>query len=185
MKTVLVNAFESPIGRIQTAEIEGRLVSVCLPNELKSEIDERLFHRVGQVKVQQGGEVNSRAQDQILAYLHGELRRFDLPWTVSAPPFHCRVLDEVARIPYGQTTTYGSLATSLGKPGAARAVGMANAKNPLPLVIPCHRVVGQKGLVGYGGGLPLKRWLLAMEGALPDTGQAGLFEPERISRSGR
>ncbi len=74
------------------------------------------------------------------------------------------VLERVAAIPYGHTLTYGAIARAIGKPGAARAVGAANARNPLPLLIPCHRVVASNGLGGYGGGLAMKRRLLELEG---------------------
>lgn len=109
------------------------------------------------------------ALDQIGAYLRGERRGFDLPidWSVLTP-FQEEVLRIVFAIPYGQTRTYQQIADELGKPGAARAVGRANATNPMPLVIPCHRVLGSDGsLHGYGGagGVETKAWLLAMEGS--------------------
>jgi methylated-DNA-[protein]-cysteine S-methyltransferase len=83
------------------------------------------------------------------------------------PDFHRRVLDELSRVEYGHTTTYGMLAAQVGAPRAARAVGTVMNRNPLPIVLPCHRVVGANGsLTGYGGGLDRKEWLLRLEGAL-------------------
>lgn len=105
---------------------------------------------------------------QLDEYLAGTRRLFDLEVAPSGTPFQRRVWTEVATIPYGTTVSYGELAARLGDPGAARAVGAANGRNPIPIVIPCHRVVGADGsLVGYGGGLELKQTLLEFEGALP------------------
>lgn len=107
---------------------------------------------------------------QLDEYLQGARKAFDLP--ISWPllrPFQRQVLQIVFAIPYGQTRTYGDIAHELGNPKAARAVGRANATNPMPLVVPCHRVIGMDGkLHGYGGGegLPTKEWLLKMEGAV-------------------
>ena len=103
---------------------------------------------------------------RIIEYLSGRRRRFSVPVDLSAvPPFHAKVLRAAGRIPRGRTVTYGELAAAVGRPRGARAVGQAMARNPVPLVVPCHRVVGSGGLGGYGGGLALKRRLLALEGA--------------------
>jgi len=102
---------------------------------------------------------------QLTEYFEGVRTEFDLPLVVrSGTEFERKVWDRIAAIAYGETTTYGSIATELGDPGAARAVGIACNRNPLPLVIPCHRVVGAGGkLVGFGGGLPRKVHLLELE----------------------
>lgn len=109
------------------------------------------------------------AREQLMAYLAGRLQRFSLPWRLpaGASPFRRAVLAIVAEIPFGQTLGYGEVAARAGHAGAARAVGGAMATNPLPLVIPCHRVVGARGrLGGFTGGLDQKRALLAHEGRL-------------------
>lgn len=107
------------------------------------------------------------AARQLGEYFAGERRAFDLPLAPAGTPFQRRVWAALAAIPYGETTTYGALAAGLGDPRAVRAVGLANGRNPLPIVVPCHRVIGADGsLVGYGGGLPAKRALLELEGAL-------------------
>ncbi|MET9219829.1 methylated-DNA--[protein]-cysteine S-methyltransferase [Streptomyces sp. NPDC088197] len=108
--------------------------------------------------------VFAAARAQLDAYFAGELTRFDLPLAMSGTPFQQRVWSALRDIPYGETVSYGELAAILGHPTASRAVGLANGRNPIGVIVPCHRVVGAGGdLTGYGGGLPRKRWLLAME----------------------
>jgi methylated-DNA-[protein]-cysteine S-methyltransferase len=106
---------------------------------------------------------------QLTAYFAGDLTEFDLPLAPHGSPFQVRVWDLLLTIPYGHTSTYGALARRLGDPKLSRAVGLANGSNPIPIIIPCHRVIGADGsLTGYGGGMPRKQWLLALEGqALP------------------
>ncbi|MER5945633.1 methylated-DNA--[protein]-cysteine S-methyltransferase [Streptomyces sp. NPDC001904] len=102
--------------------------------------------------------------DQLNAYFQSELTTFDLPLALAGTPFQRSVWAELQRIPYGETRTYGELATALGKPNASRAVGLANGKNPVGVIVPCHRVIGANGdLTGYGGGLDRKRRLLDFE----------------------
>jgi methylated-DNA-[protein]-cysteine S-methyltransferase len=109
----------------------------------------------------------AEAQRQFEEYFRGERRDFDLPLELPGiPPFSSAVLRQLVRVPYGATVTYGELAAAVGSPGAARAVGRAMATNPLPLVIPCHRVVGRGGkMTGYSGGegIATKEWLLEHE----------------------
>ena len=103
---------------------------------------------------------------QLHEYLAGTRTSFDLPIAMRGTPFEMLVWNALLNIPYGGTETYGGLARRIGKPFAARAVGAANGRNPIPIVVPCHRVVAAGGkLGGYGGGLALKRRLLALEGA--------------------
>jgi methylated-DNA-[protein]-cysteine S-methyltransferase len=101
---------------------------------------------------------------QLQAYFAGELRRFDLALAPEGTPFQTAVWKELCNIPYGSTATYAEIAGRIGKPRALRAVGAANGRNPIPIVIPCHRVIGSDGrLTGYGGGLEVKAMLLALE----------------------
>ncbi|MGW2594050.1 methylated-DNA--[protein]-cysteine S-methyltransferase [Streptomyces sp. NPDC001515] len=110
------------------------------------------------------------AVEQLDAYFAGELRAFDLPLRLEGTPFQRLVWAELLRIPYGETRTYGELAGNLGKPGASRAVGLANGKNPVGIIVPCHRVIGASGgLTGYGGGLDRKQRLLAFENGTEDA----------------
>jgi methylated-DNA-[protein]-cysteine S-methyltransferase len=104
------------------------------------------------------------ATKQLVAYFAGELKHFELDLETGGTPFQRRVWQALQTIPYGTTTTYGRLAAQLGDPRALRAVGLANGRNPIPIIVPCHRVIGADGsLTGYGGGLPRKQWLLAHE----------------------
>ncbi len=108
------------------------------------------------------------AREQLLEYFDGDRRHFDLPLAPQGTPFQLKVWTTLVQIPWGATWSYLDLATRIGDPKATRAVGAANGRNPLPIVLPCHRVIGADGsLTGFGGGLPLKRFLLAHEGALP------------------
>jgi methylated-DNA-[protein]-cysteine S-methyltransferase len=101
---------------------------------------------------------------QLDAYFAGELEHFDVPMAVHGTDFQKRVWDELTRIPYGETISYSELARRLGDPKLVRAVGVANGRNPISIIIPCHRVIGADGsLVGYGGGLERKKWLLEHE----------------------
>ncbi len=101
---------------------------------------------------------------QLRAYFAGELETFDLALAPEGTPFQQTVWNELGKIPYGHTISYGDLARRIGNPNASRAVGLANGSNPIPIVIPCHRVIGSNGkLTGYGGGLPIKEKLLALE----------------------
>jgi methylated-DNA-[protein]-cysteine S-methyltransferase len=101
---------------------------------------------------------------QLSAYFAGELRQFDLPLTFGGTDFQERVWTHLRAIPYGVTTTYGAIARAIGHAEAVRAVGAANGANPIPIVVPCHRVIGSNGaLTGFGGGIGVKRWLLDHE----------------------
>jgi methylated-DNA-[protein]-cysteine S-methyltransferase len=107
-----------------------------------------------------------QVQAQLMEYFCGERRTFHLPLAPEGTPFQVRVWQALSAIPYGETLSYGELARRLGLSGGARAVGLANGANPLPIIVPCHRVIGADGtLTGFGGGLHVKRALLALEGA--------------------
>jgi methylated-DNA-[protein]-cysteine S-methyltransferase len=101
---------------------------------------------------------------QLRAYFAGKLQKFDLPLAPEGTLFQMKVWNELCEIPYGETISYGQLARRIGNPNASRAVGLANGTNPIPIIIPCHRVIGSNGkLTGYGGGLAIKEKLLALE----------------------
>ncbi len=101
---------------------------------------------------------------QLQAYFEGKRKEFDLPFVLDGTEFQMLVWRNLQKIPYGETVSYGQLAKRIGKPEASRAVGLANGSNPIPIIIPCHRVIGSNGdLTGFGGGIPLKKKLLALE----------------------
>lgn len=102
--------------------------------------------------------------DQIMEYLEGRRREFDFPYLLRGTQFQRKVWQALCDIPYGETRTYGEISAAVGSPGAARAVGMANHRNPILIAVPCHRVIGADGsLTGYGGGLDMKKALLQLE----------------------
>ncbi len=112
---------------------------------------------------------NRDAVAQLFEYFSGSRRQFDLPLDLRGTAFQLAVWEKLLGVPYGETISYGELALEIGKPTAARAVGAAVGANPIPIIVPCHRVIGKTGeLVGFGGGLDLKRRLLALEGVILD-----------------
>ena len=112
----------------------------------------------------------AEAVRQLGEYFAGDRKAFDLPLHLSGTDFQVQVLEELQRIPYGETTSYGAIAKRIGRPKAMRAVGAANGRNPIPIVIPCHRVIGSGGdLTGFGGGLDTKAALLRLEAEHGDT----------------
>jgi len=142
---------ESPIGPLTLASSERGLASVHFGDAIPPEaiIDE---------------SVHQLAIQQLQEYFEGKRTAFDLPLDLHGTPFQKAVWSKLQSIPYGETCSYGEIARSLGKPGAARAVGMANHDNPVAVVVPCHRVVGSDGsLTGYAGGLDVKKRLLTLE----------------------
>jgi methylated-DNA-[protein]-cysteine S-methyltransferase len=157
---------DSPVGALLVATTEHGLCRIVFDAEPEREED-RLARTYG-LRVLRSPRAVDEARRQLDDYFDGRLRRFELPVDLrSAGEFHRTVLRELAQVPYGQLTTYGALAARAGRPRAARAVGTAMNRNPLPIVLPCHRVVGSTGkLVGYGGGLARKEQLLRLEGAL-------------------
>ena len=144
--------FDTPLGTMAVGEEEGAIVRLWLPNTPKPRL---MPHKTPLLE---------RAEEQILEYLNGQRQEFDLPLAFMGTDFQKKVWKALRDIPYGQTERYGELAERIGCPGGARAVGMANRCNPLPILVPCHRVVGAKGqLTGYAGGLEMKRTLLELE----------------------
>lgn len=108
-----------------------------------------------------------QAVDELQRYFAGEVVHFSCPLDLRGTPFQLSVWQALQEIPYGETSSYGEIARTIGRPAASRAVGAANGANPVAIIVPCHRVIGSnKTLTGYGGGLPTKAWLLSLEGAL-------------------
>nr|WP_122011553.1 methylated-DNA--[protein]-cysteine S-methyltransferase [Maliibacterium massiliense] len=148
--------YDTPLGPIGLAEREGALTNVFFAGTVQP----------GAYTLRQT-PLLQRASAQLLAYLSAARRTFDLPLAPEGTPFEKAVWQALMEIPYGQTRTYGQLAATIGRPAASRAVGRANSRNPLSIIVPCHRVIGAHGaLVGYAGGLAMKKQLLRLEGVL-------------------
>ena len=165
-ETITWAAMKSRIGTIRVAATPRGVCKIALGKETAQDFIGWLERYVGLAphKSERMGIV-ALALDQIEEYLNGVRREFDLPLDLRGTEFQRRMWSTVAAIPYGQTRTYADIARTMGKPLAVRAVGAANGANPLPLVVPCHRVLGSDGsLTGYGGGLDVKQKLLEMEG---------------------
>jgi methylated-DNA-[protein]-cysteine S-methyltransferase len=159
---------DSPVGRLLVAATERGVCRISFAPEAEAEDElEELARRHG-TRVLYSPKPLAPARRQLDAYFEGRRTSFDVPVDVDwLPAFQQQVLAELARVPFGRTATYGGLAALVGRPRAARAVGGALNRNPVPIVLPCHRVVGASGsLVGYAGGLERKRALLAHEGVV-------------------
>jgi methylated-DNA-[protein]-cysteine S-methyltransferase len=159
--TLISRHVPSPVGPLLLAADDDHLRMIWFSNPR---------HPIPRDAVLEPGDnaVLRKTQSQLDAYFAGALRAFDLPLHPVGTPFQREVWSMLARIPYGETWSYGAVAKRIGKPEAVRAVGAANGRNPIPIVLPCHRVIGADGsLTGFGGGLPTKQFLLALEGALP------------------
>ena len=156
---------DSPIGDLLVAASDRGLAAISFDSEPQDSL-ERLARIAGPRVLRSSRSVDG-ARRELDQYFAGRRRTFDLLLDLRAlPPFTLSVLDQLARVPYGETTTYGALARRVGHPRAARAVGTVMNRNRIPIVLPCHRVVGATGsLTGYAGGLDVKEKLLALEGA--------------------
>jgi methylated-DNA-[protein]-cysteine S-methyltransferase len=155
---------DSPVGELLVAATDRGLCRIAYrPDDALDELAGDFGTRVLRVPRRVDG-----IRRELDEYFEGRRQEFDLRLDLTpVADFHRRALDELARVPYGQVTTYGALAAKVGRPKAARAIGGAMNRNPIPIVLPCHRVVGAGGaLVGYAGGLERKELLLRLEGAL-------------------
>lgn len=150
-----VLTFETPLGAMALESSGGAIVRLLLPGQPLPP------------STTSPSALLEEGRAQLLEYLTQKRKKFDLPLCPQGTPFQRRVWTELSAIPWGETRTYGQLAQAIGAPKAARAVGQANHCNPIPILIPCHRVIGADGtLTGYAGGLALKRMLLQLEGIL-------------------
>jgi methylated-DNA-[protein]-cysteine S-methyltransferase len=151
---------DTPIGQLRLAATQEGLVAVLFPGDLR------------ELPVLQGAPLArahlAEACTALEEYFAGRRKSFEgVKLAASGTEFQLQVWRALSRIPFGETASYASLAQRIGRPSAVRAVGMANGRNPLPIIVPCHRVIGSNGaLTGFVGGLPTKKWLLEFEGAL-------------------
>ncbi|CAN5165002.1 methylated-DNA--[protein]-cysteine S-methyltransferase [soil metagenome] len=160
---------ETPVGDLRIAVDEaGRLCRVAFLSEAA-----RRGHDPAERGARRGGAADAAAA-QLREYFDGQRREFDLPLALEGSDFQRKVWRALLDVPYGATASYGEIARRIGAPLKARAVGRANGDNPIPIVVPCHRIIGSDGaLTGYGGGLHVKRYLLELEastGSLPLPG---------------
>jgi len=171
VETIHHASFESPIGTLRVASTARGLAVVDLPTANGRGFAGLLARHFPDARREEAFAPNREAIRQLLEYLEGKRTGFDLPLDLRGTEFQRAVWDALLAIPYGETRSYLDVARAVGNPEAVRAVGMANGANPVPLVVPCHRVIQSGGRIGgYGGGLDLKRRLLAMEQSLQHQG---------------
>jgi methylated-DNA-[protein]-cysteine S-methyltransferase len=163
--TIFAGSHPSPLGRIWFASDDVGVVCLQMPSPAaEALLLEQISRRYGYANIEDRGEINARFLTELEGYFSGSLRDFSTPANPSGTPFQQRVWRLVSRIPYGKTRSYGDVASELGIPKGPRAVGQANARNPVPLLIPCHRVIASGGgLGGYSAGIEKKRFLLEWE----------------------
>jgi methylated-DNA-[protein]-cysteine S-methyltransferase len=167
--TLRLSEIETPVGQLLAALDSGGIVRriAFVRDTPIAAVAQAVSRGEGESAVWEPAAGEELARE-LAEYFEGERRTFDLAIDPRGAAFDLRVWDALREVPYGQTVSYGDLAARIGEPGAARAVGRAAALNPIPILVPCHRVVGAHGkLTGYGGGLDAKQKLLALEGALP------------------
>lgn len=159
---ITTTTIESPIGPLRLAAQRGAIVRIDMAEERHPPRGVETWRR------DDGGFDDAVAQ--LHAYFVGELTAFDLPIRLVGTDFQRRVWEALRQIPYATTINYSDLAAEIGKPTARRAAGLANGRNPVSIIVPCHRVIGKNGtLVGYGGGLERKAWLLGHEAKTAET----------------
>lgn len=164
---VYCTSFDSKIGLIYVASTEKGVCKVSLPRQTKREFFRWLQDNFDESDVIDNKSRNRDVMDQLSRYFNGRLAKFTCSVDLMGTPFQVRVWKELLRIPYGTTISYKQLAKRLGTSRGYQAVGRANASNPVPIIVPCHRVIGTDGsLVGYASGIKTKEFLLKLEGAL-------------------
>jgi methylated-DNA-[protein]-cysteine S-methyltransferase len=168
--TTTHSVHESPLGPLTLRADDGVLSGLYMTEHRHGPASAALGERVA--------DAAPAAREQLAAYFVGELREFAVDVRLGGTAFQARVWAALREIAYGETCSYGELAVAIAAPTAVRAVGLANGKNPVSIVVPCHRVVGADGsLTGYGGGTDRKRALLELEGAAVVRGEPALFAP--------
>lgn len=164
MKKLYAREMDSPIGRLLVVSGEdGSLVEILFESEPREPLERKWLARSFQVSAD--STRGQQAVNQLHDYFEGRRRKFELELAAHGTDFQRTVWQALMEIPFGETRTYKEIAERIGKPRAVRAVGAANGQNPIPVVVPCHRVIGSNGkLTGYAGGLGIKQKLLELEG---------------------
>jgi len=161
LETFFLTYYDSPLGKYIL--VGSRRGVVCVKTESRAEARLARWKRDG-IRIQEDADYNHKAVAELNEYFTGNLRQFSVPLDLRGTDFQLRVWKLLQEIPYGETRSYGQIASALGRPAASRAVGRANGANPVAVIVPCHRVIGANGkLVGYGGGLDKKQALLDLE----------------------
>ncbi|MFW6118029.1 MAG: methylated-DNA--[protein]-cysteine S-methyltransferase [Chloroflexota bacterium] len=165
MNQISIQYHKTDVGELILGSFRGKL---CLlgfgDREMRRAVDGRIKEGLAAEFVEQDAEVLEKTRKQVDEYLSGNRKEFDIPLLMVGTDFQRRVWKALMKVPYGVTSTYGQIAEDIGSPKAVRAVGNANSVNPISIIIPCHRIIGSDGeLVGYGGGLPVKKRLLKLE----------------------
>jgi len=167
MPKVYCTSFDSKIGMIYVASTDNGVCKICIPKETKRDFFQWLSANFNEDDVVENKSRNKEVIDQLTRYFNGKLAKFTVPVDLIGTPFQLRVWKELKNIPYGTTISYKQLARRVGVPRGFQAVGKANSCNPVPIIIPCHRVIGTDGsLTGYAAGIKTKEFLLRAEGAL-------------------
>ncbi|MGB9975480.1 methylated-DNA--[protein]-cysteine S-methyltransferase [Thermovenabulum sp.] len=159
--------FDSPVGQLTIFSSGEYIVKISFEGE---DFDEGFFGKyfLSPSFINKDDGVIKRAKEELYLYFKKSLKKFDLPLLLLGTEFQKKVWEELLKIPYGELRSYKDIAENIGIPEGARAVGQANNKNPIPIVVPCHRVIGKRGeLVGYGGGLNIKKYLIELEKGNP------------------
>jgi methylated-DNA-[protein]-cysteine S-methyltransferase len=170
METLFSTTFASPIGPLFLAASEKGLVALEFHSRLPGQQTIRTTPPGGSAQFQESPDAMRRYLSELEEYFAGQRREFSFPLDLRGTAFQRSCWQALLAIPYGETRSYGDIAREVGSPQGFRAVGMANNRNPVAIVVPCHRVIASNGtLCGYGGGLDIKRRLLELEGALTGT----------------
>jgi methylated-DNA-[protein]-cysteine S-methyltransferase len=166
--SILYSRFPSPVGSLHVATMKGSLIYIGFDQPGSLEQLENLLHRhVQSFEIIHDEGTNEPVHAQLQKYFNGSLRKFTTKFHLLGTDFQLQVWTAIRSIAYGTTVTYKTIAHTIGNPDAMRAVGQATGRNPLPIIIPCHRVIGEDGaLTGFGGGIETKRVLLRLEGVL-------------------
>lgn len=174
--SVSIGTVPTPWGAFGAAMTSRGLARLTFPAEGMGWCGEWVRRWMPGSTVEEATPVFRTLSDELTAYLEGGLREFSTPLDMRGTPFRLEVWRALLEIPYGETRSYGWVAQRIGRPTAVRAVGSANGANPVPVIVPCHRVIGSDGtLTGYGGGLDLKDRLLRVEGISTPAGQTSLW----------
>jgi O-6-methylguanine DNA methyltransferase len=164
---IYCTSFDSRIGHIYVASTDQGVCKISIPRENRRDFFRWLEQQFGAEAVTDNKSRNREMIDQLTRYFNGKLAKFSCPTDLLGTPFQVRVWKELGKVPYGSTMTYGQLAKRVGVPKGFQAVGRAVAANPVPVIVPCHRVLGSDGsLVGYAAGIKTKEFLLRLEGAI-------------------